>query len=243
MPQNDPLLQDALCIERRMSGLCHHGFNGGLCLCKVVRRRGKLCRQGRGYIFQIGQPDVDVPAPGFHALHRLVTAGIAQDRQVQTLCTRNVQRGNDPGLPLPRRDQIDVVGTLRLQVQKDFCQMFNGDLPAEAFGADGIILAEAAFEGAAGEKHRAAAPCTADAGLFPVVQGRTGGFQGAACTAESGASGSTVGSAAARTERAGRGNGNKIGFRHNIQSPLQKVCQLQYTTFQPDVLYYKIWKE
>ena len=121
--------------------------------------------------------------------------------------------------------------------------MFNGDLPAEAFGADGIVLAEAAFEGAAGEKHRAAAPCTADAGLFPVVQGRTGGFQGAACTAEAGASGSTVGSAAARTERAGRGNGNKIGFRHNIQSPLQKVCQLQYTTFQPDVLYYKMWKE
>ena len=51
VPQNDPLLQDALCIEHRVPGLCHHGFNGGLCLRKIVRRGRKLCGKGRGYIF------------------------------------------------------------------------------------------------------------------------------------------------------------------------------------------------
>ena len=51
MPQNDPLLQDAVCIEHRMPRLRHHGLDGGLCLGKIVRRGGKLCGQGRGHIF------------------------------------------------------------------------------------------------------------------------------------------------------------------------------------------------
>ena len=47
----------------------------------------------------------------------------------------------------------------------------QGDLFAQPLGADGVVLAEAALQGAAGKEHRAAAPCTADAGLLPVVQG------------------------------------------------------------------------
>ena len=111
--------------------------------------------------------------------------------------------------------------------------MFHGDLFAQPFGADGVVLTEAALERAAGEEHRAAAFGAADAGLLPVVQGRAGGFQGAACPAETGAPGGTVGPAPARAEGAVGGNGNEIAFRHNIQSPLQKVCQPQYTTFRP----------
>ena len=176
VPQNDPLLQDALCIEHRVPGLCHHGFNGGLCLRKIVRCRGKLCREGGGDVFQVGQPDVDVSAPCFHAFHRFVAAGVAYDGQMQALSPGNIQRGNDPGPPLAGRDQIDVVGTLLLQIQENLCQMFHADLLAKALGADGIVLAEAAFEGAAGKEHRAAALCAADAWLLPVVQGSAGCF-------------------------------------------------------------------
>ena len=54
--------------------------------------------------------------------------------------------------------------------------MLHGDLLAQPLGADGIVLAEAALEGAAGEKDCAAAFGAADAGLFPEMQGRPGDF-------------------------------------------------------------------
>ena len=96
-------------------------------------------------------------------------------------------------------------------------------------------LAEAALEGAAGKEHRAAAPCAADAGLLPVVQGSAGGFQGSACPAEAGAPGGTVCTAAAGAEGAAGGNGN--GFRHNIQSPLLKIFVFSIPLLVPFVLY------
>ena len=86
----------------------------------------------------------------------------------------NIQRGNDPGPPLAGRDQIDVVGTLGLQIEENFSQMLHADLLAQPLGADGIVLAEAAFEGAAGKEHRAAALCAADAGLLPESAGQRG---------------------------------------------------------------------
>ena len=112
---------------------------------------------------------------------------------MQPLHPGQVEGGDDPGPPLPRRDKIDVVGSLRLQVQKDLGQALYRDLPAQSLGADGVVLAEAALEGAAGEEHRAAAPGAADAGLLPEVQGRAGRFQGAARPTEARLPGGPVG--------------------------------------------------
>ena len=112
---------------------------------------------------------------------------------MQPLRPGQVEGCDDPGPPLPRRDKVDVVGSLRLQVQKDLGQALYGDLPAQPLGADGVVLAEAALEGAAGEKHRAAAPGAADAGLLPEVQGSAGRFQGAARPAEACLPGGPVG--------------------------------------------------
>lgn len=50
---------------------------------------------------------------------------------MQALSPGNIQRGNDPGPPLAGRDQIDVVGTLLLQIQENLCQMFHADLLAK----------------------------------------------------------------------------------------------------------------
>ena len=231
MPQDDAPLQDAVGVEYRVPGLGHHGFNGGFCLSKVVRCGGKFRRQGGGDVFQIGQPDVDVPAPGLHILHGLIAAGVAHNGQMQALCPGKIQCGSDPGPPLAWRDQIDVVGSLCLQAEKDFGQMLHADLLAQPFGADGEVLAEAALEGAAGKEHGAAATGAADAGLLPEMQGSAGGFQGAARAAEAHGSGSPVHPAAAGAQGAVGGRRDKIGFRHNIQSPLCKVCCPQYTTF------------
>ena len=62
------------------------------------------------------------------------------------------------------------MGALLLQTEENFGQMFYRDLLAKTLGADGVILAETTLEGAAREKHGAAAPGAADAGFFPVVQ-------------------------------------------------------------------------
>ena len=73
-------------------------------------------------------------------------------------------------------DKVDVVGPLRLKVEEDLGQMLHRDLFAQPLGADGVVLAEAALQGAAGEKHRAAAPCAADTGFLPEVEGGAGGL-------------------------------------------------------------------
>ena len=74
-------------------------------------------------------------------------------------------------------------------------------LPAQPLGADGVVLAEAALEGAAGEEHRAAAPGAADAGLLPEVQGSAGRFQGTARPAEARLPGGPVGFALPKAKR------------------------------------------
>ena len=114
MAQDDALLQDALSVKYRMAGLRHHGLNGGPGLGKVIRCSGKLCREGGGDVFQVSQPDVNGTPPGLHTLHRLVAACVADDGQMQPLRPGQIQRGNDPGPPLPGGDQIDVVGSLGL---------------------------------------------------------------------------------------------------------------------------------
>ena len=68
------------------------------------------------------------------------------------------------------------MGALLLQIEENFGQMLYRDLFAKTFGADGVILAETTLEGAAREKHGAAAPGAADAGLLPEVQGSPGSF-------------------------------------------------------------------
>src|SRR5699024_357895 len=104
---------------------------------------------------------------------------VADDGQAQPGGPGLVQRGGDPGLPLPRGDQVDIVGPLALQLQKNAGQALHGDLLAKALGADGVVLAVAALEGAPREKDGAAAPGAADAGLLPEVEGGPGHFQGA----------------------------------------------------------------
>ena len=202
MPQDDPLLQKAVLVKDGAAGLGHHGLDGGFGHLEVIGRGREPGRQGRGDVFQVGQPDVHIALPAPDAVQRLVTAGVADDGQAQPAGPRLVQRGDDPGLPLPRRDQVDVVGALALQVEEDFRQAPDADLLAKALGADGVVLAVAAFEGAAREKDGAAAAGPADAGLLPEMEGGAGHFERAGSPAEPGPPGGPVGPAAAGAEGA-----------------------------------------
>ena len=123
------------------------------------------------------------------------------------------------------------MGSLRLQVQKDLGQALYRDLPAQPLGADGVVLAEAALEGAAGEEHRAAAPGAADAGLLPEVQGSAGRFQGAARPAEARLPGGPVGFALPGTESTGFRHGNRNGFGHNIQVLCKRFDRIPFVYY------------
>ena len=206
MPQDHPAAQHPVGAVDREARLVHHGLDGLLCHRKVVGGGAHLGREGGGDVFQVGQPDVDEALPAPDAVRRLVAAGVADDGQVQPGVPGQGQGGDDPGLPLPRGDQIDVVGPLCLQVQKDLGQPLHRDLLAKTLGADGVVLAVAALEGAPREKDGAAAPGAADAGLFPEMQGGPCHLEGAPRAAIAGAPGGPVSAAAPGAEGAAAGD-------------------------------------
>ena len=83
-----------------------------------------LCQTGRfdgkATVYEVNGPDIKAENSMTRQAVKTVTkeaqaaAGIAHDGQPQPLGAGNVQRGNDPRLPLPGGDQIDVVRALRL---------------------------------------------------------------------------------------------------------------------------------
>jgi len=124
------------------------------------------------------------------------------------------------------RHQIDVVGALILETEKDFGQLRNGQLFPKPFMADGIILAETAPQGAAAEKDRAAAFRAADTGFLPVMQGGAGGSDGGSASAVSRCPG-PVCLAEAGTESTGKvsfgwyhGGSFEVIFRWLIHFPI-----------------------
>ena len=129
---------------------------------------------------------------------------------------------------------IGIGRMLGFHLPENFRQPFGGDLFPLAPVTDDAVLTKNTAQRTSAEKHRPGAPfgvLPADAGLLPEMQGSAGGFQGAARAAEAHGSGSPVHPAAAGAQGAVGGRRDKIGFRHNIQSPLCKVCCPQYTTF------------
>ena len=71
-------------------------------------------------------------------------------------------------------DEIDVVGPLSDQLLKNGPEPLGRYIPAEALRRNGVVLAVAAAQGAAGEKHGAGAVSAGDGRLLPVVEGGAG---------------------------------------------------------------------
>ena len=64
-------------------------------------------------------------------------------------------------------DQIDIMGSLTLQFQKNFTESLCGNIFAIVFVAQFVVLAENAFESAAGKEYGSAAVGSTDARFFP----------------------------------------------------------------------------
>ncbi|EFB75755.1 hypothetical protein SUBVAR_05530 [Subdoligranulum variabile DSM 15176] len=191
-------------VIHRCAGLLQHLAQGALRHGRVFPGGGKALRQIGICVFEVGQPDIHIPGQGFYGGNGFIAAGIIGDRQRQTVRTGQIQGMSYLGQILRSSYKIDVAGPFALQPQKDLCQVLHGDGFADTFLADGIILAITAAKRAAAEKHSAAAADifwgTAQAGLFPVMQGGTSHQQAVIGAAITGLTGCAVGTAGAGAE-------------------------------------------
>jgi len=110
-----------------------------------------------------------------------------------------VQRVDDLWNKMSGSDQVDVVGALLLQFQKNLCQPLGADLLAKASCADGVVLAEDAAQRTAGKKDRAGALLATDTGFLPKVQSGAGKLDRIADAAATDGK-AAVNAAASRTE-------------------------------------------
>ena len=205
MPQDHALLQQAVFIKFGSAGLEDHLPHRPAAYLKIIRRGGIFGRELRRNILYVRQPYVHNAVQLLNRLQRLVAAGVVHDGNGKSPGLGLLQGFQHPGQPLGGSDQIDVVGALLLQFQKDLGQALGVDGLAQALLADFIVLAVAALQAAAGKEHGAAAFAAADAGLLPVMQRRAGNHQLAGRTAHTGAPG-PVRAAAAGAEGTGCGN-------------------------------------
>ena len=81
-----------------------------------------------------------------------------------------VQRGNDLWDIRRGRDQVQIVGSLRLLGQKNLGQSFAGNAFAEILLTDLLVLAKATLQIAAGEKDGAGTAQARNTGFFPMVK-------------------------------------------------------------------------
>src|SRR5699024_9945813 len=82
--------------------------------------------------------------------------------------------------------QIDIMGSLFLEIQKDPGQLFRRNLFTQSFLADLVILTVTAFQRAAGKEYSSASSGAADTWLLPVVESSAGTSYPILFSAESG---------------------------------------------------------
>lgn len=118
-------------IKDGIPNLAVHFIQREGCLFKIVWTvRESGCRSA-GAVFEIGKKDVDQTFQRAERFDFLVAAGIIDNGQGETLLFCCDKCKTDLRYVMRGRDQIDIVGTLFLELQKD---------PGESFHADGFAL-------------------------------------------------------------------------------------------------------
>ena len=103
-----------------------------------------------------------------------------------------------------RRDEIDVEGTLLLELQHDLDQTLWLDLKPEIPGRNLMVLAKDAFKGAPAKKDGARPRLAGNGRLLPHVKGGASHAQGTVGTADPSPAGGAIGMAKPGAQCAGR---------------------------------------
>ena len=193
----------------RVGTLAHHFRYGGRGAGEIIRcpgvKRGKTGRD----ILEIGKPDIHKPLQGSDCLNLFIAAGIVDNGNRKPFCLGPPKGGNDQRDEVLRSHEIDVVGTLCLQLKAYFCKPLRSEGDPAGDGRSTRILPGArnlpvltvdASQTAAGEKHGAASFFARDDRFLCIIERRSGGAEHSALSAEAGLSVKTVDMAAAGTE-------------------------------------------
>ena len=84
--------------------------------------------------------------------------------------TDHIERINDKRNEVSGGYELDVVGTLIAEPEKNVSEFSSGKLCTEQLIADRIVLAEDTVQAATGKKDRTCAVFVGNAGLLPFVQ-------------------------------------------------------------------------
>ena len=163
-------------------------------------RSGKF----RGKIFQIRKINIHQPFQMAQCLRRFIAAGIVYNGKMQPCMTISsnssmhpllfclLQCNNDLRQKMSRGDEVDIIGPLFLQLQKDFRQMLRSNDSSGLTQSNIMILTKDTSEITAGEKDGSGAGSTGNTGLFPIMQGSSRCHEFSGLPAVPGLTGETV---------------------------------------------------
>ena len=174
MPQYQALSHRTIFMENIPGLLAPHFRNCRHSIFTVTRRAGIFLRKSVIPILEIRKVNINQPFQKPQAFRRFIAVGIINNGngkprpfcQPQRLCYLRQE--------LHRRNQIDIMYTACLLLQKNFRQPLHRDLLPKTACADGMVLAEYAGEVTVREKDRPRAVCPTDRRLLPMVDADKG---------------------------------------------------------------------
>ena len=170
------------------AGLPHHLPDGGGRSGEIVLRPGQGGGKPGICVFQVRQIDVHLALQLTQGLHPLIAAAVVHHGYGQLRRQGRQDRGQEMG----GGHQVDVLRAPGDQVFKQPPQLGGVHGLSHRAAADGGILAIFAPQGAAAEKHRAAAAVSCQGRLFPFVEHTFRHQRGAGTAAEAGLPGAAV---------------------------------------------------
>ena len=166
MPHEHPAHHLPVFVQLRPADLPVHLAQGRRRDGWVVPRAGQPCRQLRVGVFVVRQIDVDQALQLPQRLNRFIAAAVVDDGYGKP----RRQRREDGRQKMRRRDKVDGLRALVDEAQERFAQGLRCQRLARAAGRDDAVLAIAAAQRAAAEKHRARAVIGTDRRLLAIVE-------------------------------------------------------------------------
>lgn len=184
----------------------------------VLNMRKRLRKPGIG-IFKVRKPHVDQVAQRCHGTRALVTTRVVDNWDDQSALPSCGNRGRQQVSIMRRRHQIDVIGTLVLQLQHNLDQALGRNLKPKIARRDLVVLAIDTFERAAAKEDRARTGLARDRRLLPHMKRRAGHLERVIGTAYAVRTLVAHRTATARTQMAG--GRKKFGQRRRHKNMLQ----------------------
>jgi len=174
MADEQSAARDTAFIHDQIADLAVHFFDGSLVDCRVVADERELLPDGGVGVLHIGHVDVDQAVHQAERLGRVVAAGVVDDGQPQSRLDGDRQSHDDLWDDVRRRNQVDIVCSLLLQIEHHRRQALRRHRSPGHALADVVVLTILAVQIAARKEYRAGAVVPTQDVLFAVVRAVAG---------------------------------------------------------------------